>query len=182
MAQGKIMSWLMSSVAMARLIVGSEPESVTCGNHTGRTDLEQWSVDCDCDPTWVTTKSRLTAYASAITAKVIVIFTTAPLQVNATVMSVAGPANQPEFLPNSPTTQATTHPHSSPPVFCPAIPPCKILLCPHSTPIKLDSSTTMPYTSGLKYCIPGRREKGQEMSKYIIGPTSGKLQGCLNVT
>lgn len=82
---------------------------------------------------------------------------------------MAGAASQPAFdnvdivvtSPGSHDTILPPVPSVTPP---PRVPPS------HSTPIKIGSSTTLPFTSNYKNRTTGRVERGKEMSKYIIGP------------
>ena len=57
---------------------------------------------------------------------------------------------------------------STPPLG-PRVPP------PQSTPVKFDSSTTLPFTTNAKYGTTGGNVRGREMSKYIIKPIPTKI-------
>src|SRR6267154_2070569 len=50
------------------------------------------------------------------------------------------------------------------------IPKCATVPLPQSTPIKIDSSTTCPFTTNQKYCIPSCTVMAEEMAKFIVGP------------
>lgn len=41
---------------------------------------------------------------------------------------------------------------------------------PHSTPVKIETSTTCPFTTNQKYRIESRTAMGREIKKYLVGP------------
>jgi hypothetical protein len=49
-------------------------------------------------------------------------------------------------------------------------PPNTILLLPQSTPIKVDSSTTLPFTTHDKYRTETCTAMAAEIKKYLVGP------------
>lgn len=57
----------------------------------------------------------------------------------------------------------------------PVTPPNPTLQLPHSTPIKIDTSTTLPFTTTQKYRIESCTAMANEMKKYIVGPMPADL-------
>jgi hypothetical protein len=51
-----------------------------------------------------------------------------------------------------------------------ATPPHTTLPLPQSTPIKVNSSTTLSFTTHNKYCIESCTAMAEEMAKYFVGP------------
>lgn len=51
-----------------------------------------------------------------------------------------------------------------------ATPPNTTLPLPQSTPIKINSSTTLPFTTYNKYRIESCTVMAEEMTKYLVGP------------
>jgi hypothetical protein len=49
-------------------------------------------------------------------------------------------------------------------------PPATTLLPPHSTPIKIDSSMTLPFTTNQKYRIESCTAMAEEIRRYLVGP------------
>ena len=55
-------------------------------------------------------------------------------------------------------------------LFVPATPPPSCAALPHSTPVKIETSTTIPFTTNQKYRIDSRTVMGSEIKKYLVGP------------
>jgi hypothetical protein len=85
------------------------------------------------------------------------------------------PANSPQLFP---VDVAIMQPHpqlevSSMPLNAsdvPITPPSTNQPLPQSTPIKIGTSTTCPFTTNKKYCIESCTAMGEEMAKYLVGP------------
>jgi hypothetical protein len=88
---------------------------------------------------------------------------------------MAGPDLQPEADSNPfnnvdvPTTPPRANPATSS-TADPATPSRAASLYPQSTPIKIESSTTCPFTTNQKYRIESRNAMGEEIKKYLVGP------------
>ena len=52
----------------------------------------------------------------------------------------------------------------------PDTPQGKTLPLPQSTPIKVDTSTTLPFTTTQKYRVKSYTAMAEEMAKYLVGP------------
>jgi hypothetical protein len=52
----------------------------------------------------------------------------------------------------------------------PSTPPGATFPLPQSTPIKVDSSTTLPFTTTQKYRVESCTAMADEIKKYIVGP------------
>ena len=52
----------------------------------------------------------------------------------------------------------------------PITPPGTHLPLPQTTPVKIKSSTTLPYTTNQKYCVESSTTMGEEIKKYLVGP------------
>ena len=50
------------------------------------------------------------------------------------------------------------------------MPPRSTSSLPQSTPIKADSSMTLPFTTTQKYCVESCTAMADKMKKYIVGP------------
>ena len=87
---------------------------------------------------------------------------------------MAGLDLQPEADPNPfNNIVPATPPHANPatlPSADPVTPSRVALLHPQSTPIKIESSTTCPFTTNQKYRIESRNAMGEEIKKYLVGP------------
>jgi hypothetical protein len=89
-------------------------------------------------------------------------------------MDVA-PANSPQLFP---VDVAIMQPHAQPevsstPLNASAVlitPPSSNQPLPPSTPIKIGTSTTCPFTTNQKYRIESCTAMGEEMAKYLVGP------------
>ncbi|KAN0120535.1 hypothetical protein V8E52_004362 [Russula decolorans] len=57
----------------------------------------------------------------------------------------------------------------------PTTPPNATLQLPQSTPIRINTSTTLPFTTTQKYRIESCSAMADEMKKYIVGPMPAKL-------
>jgi hypothetical protein len=65
----------------------------------------------------------------------------------------------------------TTPPHADPttsPGVDPSTPSHATLSLPQSTPIKIESFTTYPFTTNQKYCVESCTMVGKEVKKYLI--------------
>jgi hypothetical protein len=88
---------------------------------------------------------------------------------------MAGPDLQPEADPNPfnnvdvPATPPRAN-STTPPSADPVTPSHVASLHPLSTPIKMESSTTCPFTTNQKYCIESCNAMGEEIKKYLVGP------------
>jgi len=49
-------------------------------------------------------------------------------------------------------------------------PKCATVPLPQSTPIKLTTSTTCPFTTNQKFRIPSRTAMAEEIANFIVGP------------
>jgi hypothetical protein len=88
---------------------------------------------------------------------------------------MAGPDLQPEADPNpfNNVDVPATPPRANPatlPSGDPVTPSRVASLHPQSTPIKIESSTTCPFTTNQKYRIESRNAMGEEIKKYLVGP------------
>jgi hypothetical protein len=52
----------------------------------------------------------------------------------------------------------------------PTTPPGTNPPLPQSTPVKIESSTTLPFTTNQKYRIESCTTMGEEIKKYLVGP------------
>jgi len=52
----------------------------------------------------------------------------------------------------------------------PTTPPGTDPPLPQSTPVKIESSTTLPFTTNQKYRIESCTTMGEEIKKYLVGP------------
>lgn len=52
----------------------------------------------------------------------------------------------------------------------PITPPGTHLPLPQTTPVKIESSTTLPYITNQKYCVESSTTMGEEIKKYLVGP------------
>jgi hypothetical protein len=86
---------------------------------------------------------------------------------------MAGPNFQPDAHPNPfnnvdvPATPRANP--ATPPSADPVTPSRVASLHPQSTPIKIESSTTCPFTTNQKYHIESRNAMGEEIKKYLVG-------------
>jgi hypothetical protein len=86
---------------------------------------------------------------------------------------MAGLDLQPEADPNPfNNVVPATPPHANPttlPSTDPVTPSRMASLHPQSTLIKIESSTTCPFTTNQKYRIESRNAMGEEIKKYLVG-------------
>ena len=87
----------------------------------------------------------------------------------------AAPANSPQLFP---VDVAIMQPHAQPEVSStplntcavPVTPPSTNQPLPQSTPIKIGTSTTCPFTTNQKYRVESCTAMGEEMEKYLVRP------------
>jgi hypothetical protein len=60
--------------------------------------------------------------------------------------------------------------NSTPLDVIPTTPPCTNPPLPQSTPVKIETSTTCPFTTNQKYRVESCTAMGEEMAKYLVGP------------